>query len=997
MYSTSQHKNCKTCTECAAVLAVAVDKQKESAWFEEVLRHLLLDCRACNPFGQPLNSHRDPGRGGASSRPLGVPPVVEVQGFLQSDLMKTIKNHFYGHSSHSSHAQEPAPTTGTSAESFPTPPPRSTEEGHAERRKIRDLEEQLAAANAEAAAKKKGPVNIFKSGTVLRFLYDCMRALALKYDHRLFARAEEEAKVELECAVRLGAPATEVAAARRKHRKSKVASATALHAFLARQRMGQKKQGMSGERVSDKKKQSKEEVGPGKPRAMGGKGERREPSMVIEVGDFKSLAKLSKNRKCKPLEVFKTHEDAVGTMADVLLMRASGMNQRVDVAKEAAEKARGKNRGKVRREKREYLERFHEENRGEGSEDGSDDEDQPGDGSDGGATDTYRHLVNIGLLRSYWFVTQSDPIEVGKRNANLGGQIAHKLSEIYNNTLLNVATTHQLELTKAVPLFLESFWRHLAIRTGAAASRSSPSKSTTIFHAMVAESVAADDFDDRQMKMAFLNESVVFWACVSVAGCTDENAEVYRRLSATRPSPGVEATGVYAERFGFSFVPGPPPQVRTLEKFVDPRDFYDEVGGPTGAEDSDGYFVPFGGSSHRIDDMFEVLQTRHAEQGTFRDFGFDAVENVAANVLPVRTRPVTSYPTSRAAEPKLLLEEEYLDLLRPGENPEHDTQAKRGLEVKRRLQKSATVMHLVGAGADTRGRPVYFTTFTASNLAWRVRSNLAAQLVHGYAVPSLLSRAECKSWLAQYKGCAYFMPSVYTPSVVMRQLCERLFWRAVNVEVLDNEGNLVSKGRGLFQRRLAGPEMPLHPAWWRSHKYDVALTQAYSDFRAALVKEPAVPVQCIWHQCEPSDEVPRRGSVPPDPCGHFCSDEADLYSHSCSDRRGRGGDLFQLTREIGDTFEAANHELDAPIYLDRAVSMEPAPLFPKGPVDWGFFGDEVLKRKAVGADREGHRKRRKMRGRAEATSTQSSSSSSSSSWSATDVLSNLSGDLDEGG
>ena len=992
MHSTSGHKYCKTCTECVAVLEVAAEKEKESAWFEEVLRRSLLECCECNPFGRPSNSHRDRGRGGGISRPLGAPPVAEVQGFLQSDLMKNIKKHFYGHSSHSSHAQEPAPTTGTSTESFSSPPPRSTEEGHAERRKIRDLEEQLAAVNAEGAGKKKGPVNIFKSGTPIRFLYDCMRALALKYDHRLFARAHEEAKVELKCALLLGAPATEVATARKKLKKSKAASAVALHAFRARQRMGQKAQGMSGERVSDKKKQSKEEAGPGKPRGMSAKGERRGPSMVIEVGDFKSLVKLSKNKKCNPLEIYKTHEDAVGTMADVLLMRVSGMNQRVDVAKEATEKARGKNRGKVRRDKREFLERFHEGGHGDDSEDGSDDEDQPEDGSDGRATDTYRHLVNIGLLRSWFFVTQSDPIEVGKRNANLGGQIAHKLSEIYNNTLLNVATTHQLELTKAVPLFLASFWRHLAIRTGAAASRR-PSKSTTIFHAMVAESVAAEGFDDKQMKMAFLNESVVFWACVAVAGCTDENAEVHRSISATRPSAGVEATGVYAERFGFSFVPGPPPQVKTLEKFVDPRDFYDEVGGPTGAEDSDGYFVPFGGSSHRIDDMFEVLQTKHADQGTFRDFGFDAVENVAANVLPVRTRSVTSYPTPRAVEPKLLLEEEYLDLLRPGENPELDTQAKRGLEVKRRLQQSATVMHLVGAGADTRGRPVYFTTFTASNLAWRVRSNLAAQLVHGYAVPSLLSRAECKLWLAQYKGCAYFMPSVYTPSVVMRQLCERLFWRAVNFEVLDNDDNLVSKGRGLFQRRLAGPEMPLHPAWWRSHKYDATLIQAYSDFRATLAKEPAVPVQCIWHRCKPSDEVPRRGDVPPDPCGHFCSDEAELYSHSCSDRRGRGGDLFQLTREIGDTFKAANHELDAPIYLDRAASMEPAPFFPKGPVGWGFFVDEVLKRKAVGADEEAHRKRRKMRGLAEATSTQSSSSSSSS----TDVLSNLSADLDDGG
>jgi hypothetical protein len=921
--------------------------------------------------------------------------VVEKQGFLDSDLMKNIKNHFYGHSSHSSHAQEPAPATGTSAESFSSPPPRSTEEGHAERCKIRDLQKQLAAANAEAAAKKKGPVNIFKSGTPLRFLYDCLRALALKYDHRLFARAQEEAKVAWDCAKRVGVPAPERVLAKKKYIQAKVASAAALHAFLTRQKLGQKER-MSGECVSDKKKQSKEETGPGMARAMGGKGEHRQPSMVIEVGDFKSLAKLSKNKRCKPLKLYKTLEDAVGTMADVLLMRASGMHQRVDVAKEAAQNARKGNRGKVRREKREFLERMYEEGSEEDNEDGSDDEDQPGDGGDGKAADTYRQLVNIGLLRSWWFVTQSDPIEVGQRNANLGGHIAHKLSEIYNNTLLNVATTHQLQLTKAVPLLLASFWRHLAIGTGAAASRR-PSKSTTIFHAMVAESVTAEGFDDKQMKMAFLNESVVFWACVSVAGCTDANAEVYRNIVASRPAPGVEATGVYAERFGFSKVPGPPPQVRTLEKFVDPRDFYDEAGGPTGAEDSDGYFVPPGGSSHRIDDMFEVLQTKHADQGTFRDFGFDAVENVAVDALPVRTRPVTSYPTPRAAEPKLQLEEEYLDLLRPGENPEHDTQAKRGLEVKRRLQQSATVMHLVGAGADTRGRPVYFTTFTASNLAWCVRSNLAAQLVHGYAVPSLLSRAESKLWLAQYKGCSYFMPSVYTPSVVMRQLCERLFWRAVNVEVLDNDGNVVSKGRGLFQRRLAGPEMPLHPAWWRSHKYDATLIQAYSDFRAALVKEPAVPVQCIWHRWEPSDAAPRRGPEPPDPCSHFCSDEADLYSHSCSSRKGRGGDLFQLTREIGETFTAANHELDAAIYLDGAASMAPAPSFPNGPVDWGFFGDEVLKRKTVGADEEDqkNRKRSKMRGRAQATSSQSSSSSSSSS--STDVLPDLSADLDETG
>jgi hypothetical protein len=77
--------------------------------------------------------------------------------------------------------------------------------------------------------------------------------------------------------------------------------------------------------------------------------------------------------------------------------------------------------------------------------------------------------------------------------------------------------------------------------------------------------------------------------------------------------------------------------------------------------------------------------------------------------------------------------------------------------------------------------------------------------------------------------------------------------------------------------------------------------------------------------------------------------------------------------------------------------MAPAPSFPNGPVDWGFFGDEVLKRKTVGADEEDqkNRKRRKMRGRAQATSSQSSSSSSSSS--STDVLSDLSADLDESG
>jgi hypothetical protein len=113
---------------------------------------------------------------------------------------------------------------------------------------------------------------------------------------------------------------------------------------------------MSGECVSDEKNQSKEETGPGMARAMGGKGERRQTSMVIEVGDFKSLAKLFEKKRCKPLKLYQNHKDAVSTMADVLLMRASGMHQRVDVAKEAAEKARKGNRAKVRWEKREFLE-----------------------------------------------------------------------------------------------------------------------------------------------------------------------------------------------------------------------------------------------------------------------------------------------------------------------------------------------------------------------------------------------------------------------------------------------------------------------------------------------------------------------------------------------------------------------------------------------------------------------------------------------------------------
>jgi hypothetical protein len=104
-------------------------------------------------------------------------------------------------------------------------------------------------------------------------------------------------------------------------------------------------------------------------RAMGGKGEHRQTSMVIEVGDFKSLAKLFENKRCKPLKLYKTHKDAVGTMADVLLMRASGMDQRVDVAKEVEEKVRKGNRVKVRWEKREFLERMCEEGREDRSDD----------------------------------------------------------------------------------------------------------------------------------------------------------------------------------------------------------------------------------------------------------------------------------------------------------------------------------------------------------------------------------------------------------------------------------------------------------------------------------------------------------------------------------------------------------------------------------------------------------------------------------------------------
>jgi hypothetical protein len=134
--------------------------------------------------------------------------------------------------------------------------------------------------------------------------------------------------------------------------------------------------------------------------------------------------------------------------------------------------------------------------------------------------------------------------------------------------------------------------------------------------------------------------------------------------------------------------------------------------------------------------------------------------------------------------------------------------------------------------------------------------------------------------------------------------------------------------------------MPLHPSWWRNRKYDKCLNAAYKKFTEALVKDPSARVPCIWHEREHRAE----SEAPPSTsCGFFCSSEADLYNHNCLSRTGKGGDIYQLKREIGDAFYPANRDLDTPIYDPYAVSQQPpSPLFKTQ--DWGFFNGDNLRR-----------------------------------------------------
>jgi hypothetical protein len=433
---------------------------------------------------------------------------------------------------------------------------------------------------------------------------------------------------------------------------------------------------------------------------------------------------------------------------------------------------------------------------------------------------------------------------------------------------------------------------------------------------------------------------------VLLGGCSAANARIFQMLPQESATP-VEATGVFASRFGLHHLTGPAPQIHTLERFVPIEELYDSDG-PASDEDNDGYFVPpeIPGSdtaarSHSFDDLYILFGTKRDKRRTIRDYGFDGVELEESGALPVRTAPAR--PQEQACHraqagaslrsPLSQLYQEYLQLV-PAWEPEATTMFQRGVSIKRRIQSTSLFMRSLIAGADAYGRPVCKTTFSSNILPWQLKCNAVAQLLHGLAFPSLLSRRTVSKWCAQYFGNPYILPSVYTPTPVVRYLHERLFFDAIHSCSVDGQ-----EGRGLFVRPAKSGirnarELPLLPAWYRNHKNDVQLLEAHKQLTERVSRNPPLPTPCIWHLWTPT-----RGKLqitPPQPCPFMCKSLSDLYEHSCSSRRAKGGDVYQLYDQLGQCFEPVEKvTLSLPL-VERGAILVDVPLRAK---PWNFFDE----------------------------------------------------------
>jgi hypothetical protein len=647
--------------------------------------------------------------------------------------------------------------------------------------------------------------------------------------------------------------------------------------------------------------------------------------MNVKPDDLPNLARLASKNK-HPVREYQKLTNTVWAYADILLTRVSHIGVRVSKA------ARGAFRASLK-----MKDFFAEE---EVIGDGEVEEDEDLKSFKG----KERCMVNIGMLRRWFFVTQVTGTDLRSRNASRGAKIARQMDDIYHNTLLNLEINEQAELTRVVPLFLADFWRNLELQDEAGVYRS-PRKPVAVLDAMLAEHSAEEDPDVRRDKAVLNDNRVVFWACVLLGGCSDANARIFQMFP---PAPPVEASGVFASRFGFHHLTGPAPQIHTLERFVPIEELYDSDR-PAADEDNDGYFVPpdvpgsdTAARSHSFDDLYKLFSTKKHKRRTIRDYGFDGVEMEESGALPVRTAPVRTHeqdvhraqagPSSRS--PLSQLYQEYL-LLVPAGEPETTTLFQRGVSVKRRIQSISLFMRSLPWGADAYGRPVCKTTFSSNILPWQMKCNAAAQLLHGLAFPSLLSRKKVSQWCAQYFGNPYVLPSVYTPTPVVRYLHERLFYDAIHSRSEDGQ-----EGRGLFAYQPTGSdirsarELPLLPAWYRNHKNDKVLLEAHKKLTERVSKNPPLATPCIWHLWSPK-KVGRGKSptTPPKPCLVMCNSLSDLYKHPCSARRARGGDVYQLYDQLGQFCQPVEMDLSLPLVERGAVPVD-VPLRAK---PWNFF------------------------------------------------------------
>jgi hypothetical protein len=342
--------------------------------------------------------------------------------------------------------------------------------------------------------------------------------------------------------------------------------------------------------------------------------------------------------------------------------------------------------------------------------------------------------------------------------------------------------------------------------------------------------------------------------------------------------------------------------VYAWEIFCQTGVYYSEAAGPHSDEDNDGYWDVRDGSATDNNGPLADLHTLYATGplDTFREHGFDGVEGTGpgTGVLPVDFGAATALAPVKLSTDCSPLQTVYEKLLRDGRDAAGATLGNEvtlfhvGLHTKRLLQEQHTFMRLLPAGADDRGRPVLRVFFSRGLLPWVARSNALAQLLGGYAFPSLLSQKKADEWVGA--GHKYPHPSVYLPAPHLRQLIELPFYQALQAQ---EEGGV--RGRGLFATTSRNRALPLLPDWYRAHRSDATLVAAYLAFVATVegASSPPQTAACIWHTaaCFEDDLEGAR-------CTRMLRSRIGLYAHTCKDRTRPGGDVALFYYLCGSSF-----------------------------------------------------------------------------------------------